>query len=115
MKIRDEQNYFECVIIFNAGWLSCKRPFAFSRSDAERFVRRIKKIEKPFGVVATLEDTNKNMRIQMECTAPGNIMISGECFEDSEFEQQAKLGFNIEKAKLNVFTNQMSVLLIENG
>ncbi len=111
----NEQGYLECVVIFNSGWLSCKRPFTFLRSDAEKFVRRIRKIKTPFGIVATLEDINKNMRIQMECTAPGTIMISGECFENSEFEQQAKLGFNLERAKLNDFTNQMSALLIENG
>ena len=75
----------------------------------------MKIINEPFGIVAILENIKKNMKIQMECTAPGTIMISGECFEDSEFEQQAKLGFNIGQAKLKTFIIQMDALLGKNS
>ena len=71
----------------------------------------IKEINRPFKIIAILENTSKNMKIQMECTAPGNIMVSAEGFDDSEFEQEAKLGFNINKAKLNEFVGKMDALL----
>jgi hypothetical protein len=111
----NEQDYFECVVVFNSGWLSCKRPFTFSRNNAAEFARRIKKITKPFGIVATLEDTNKSTRIRMESTAPGSITISGECSEDSEFEQQARLAFNIQQTKLEAFMSEMDAFLKETS
>jgi hypothetical protein len=106
----NEQGIFECTLNFNAGWLSCKRPFTFTRKNGEKFVNIIKKINKPFKIIAILENTSKNMKIQMECTAPGNIMVSAEGFDDSEFSQEARLGFNINKAKLNKFVGQMDAL-----
>lgn len=70
------------------------------------------KINEPFGVVAILENTSENMKIQMECTAPGNIMFTAEGFDGSEFEQEATLGFNINKSKLNELVNQIDALLV---
>jgi hypothetical protein len=113
--ILNDQDHFECLAIANSGWLSCERPLSFSRNDGKKFVNKIKKINKPFQMVAKLEDTRKNLVIRMESTAPGMVMVSGEFVEHSEFSQKATFGFNIEKAGLNEFLNQMDSLLAQNS
>ncbi len=107
----NEHGVFECILVFNAGWLSCKRRFVFTRNSIKKFANEIIKINEPFRIVAILENTSKNMKIQMECTAPDNIMFSAEGFDNSEFEQEARLGFNINKAKLKELASQIDVLL----
>jgi len=79
------------------------------------FVNKIKKINKPFKMVAKLEDSRKNLVISMESTAPGMVMVSGEFVEHSEFSQKATFGFNIEKAGLNEFLKQMDTLLAQKS
>jgi len=111
----NDKDHFECLAIANSGWLSCERPLTFSRNDGNTFVNKIKKIKKPFTIVAKLEDTHKNLVIRMESTAPGMIMVSGEFVEHSEFSQKATFGFNIEKAGLNEFLKQMESLLAQNS
>lgn len=111
----NDQDHFECLAIANSGWLSCERPLTFSRNDGKKFVNKIKKINKPFGIVAKLEDTRNNLVIRMESTAPGMVMVSGEFVERSEFSQKATFGFNIEKAGLNGFLKQMDSLLAQNS
>ena len=103
------------MAIANSGWLSCERPLTFSRNDGKKFVNKIKEINKPFRMVAKLEDTRKNLVIRMESTAPGMVMVSGEFVEHSEFSQKATFGFNIEKAGLNEFLKQMDSLLAQNS
>ncbi|MCK5455887.1 MAG: hypothetical protein KAI45_02095 [Melioribacteraceae bacterium] len=111
----NNQDYFECLAVVNSGWLSCERPLTFSRNDGKKFVAKIKKINKPFKMIAVLEDTYKNIVIKMESTAPGMVMVSGEFIEHSEFTQQATFGFNIEKVGLNEFLKQMDSLLEQNS
>jgi hypothetical protein len=105
------KDYFECLAVANSGWLSCERPLTFSRNNAKKFVNKIKKIDEQFETVAVLKDTHKNLVLKMECTAPGIVMVSGEFVEYSEFSQQAIFGFNIERAWLNGFINQLDTLL----
>jgi len=96
----NDKDYFECVAVANSGWLTCERPLTFSKNDGKKFVDKIKKINRPFGIVAKLADKHKNLVIRMESTAPGMVMVSGEFVEHSEFSQKASFGFNIEKAGL---------------
>ena len=111
----NDQDHFECLAIANSGWLSCERPLSFSRNNGKMFVNKIKKINKPFKMVAKLEDSRKNLVISMESTAPGMVMVSGEFVEHSEFSQKATFGFNIEKAGLNEFLKQMDTLLAQKS
>ena len=107
----DENGVYECVLNFNAGWLSCSRPFFFTKNNGKKFVKKLNKLDVPFGSIAVLESTSKNMKVQMECIAPGTIMISAEGFDDSEFEQEERLGFNINKDMLNELSVQLYDLL----
>jgi len=111
----NDQDHFECMAVVNSGWLSCERPFTFSRNDAKKFVNTVKKINKPFKISAVLEDSHKNLVIKMECTAPGLVMVSGDFVEYSEFSQRAIFGFNIKRTMLNGFINQMDTLLAQNS
>jgi len=65
------------------------------------------------GVVAKLEDTNNNLVIRMESTAPGMVMVSDEFVDHTEFLQKATFGFNIKKAWLDEFLKQMDFLLAQ--
>ena len=107
----NDNSDMECTVEFNSGWLSCKRYQAFKKKKISLFLSRIKNISKPFDVMAVLEDIKENMQLQVECIAPGIIMIAGEFYEQSEFEQQARLGFNITEEKMKAFVNQMNALL----
>ena len=109
----NDHDTIECLAVANSGWLSCQRPLTFSKADGKKFVNMVKKVKrnKPFNVIAELRDENRNLTINMECTAPGIIMVSGKFVERSEFEQEATFGFNIEKPWVNEFLKQMEVML----
>jgi len=109
----DENNHFECLLNFNAGWLSCRRNFIFTKNHAVKFSKKLKKIDEPFGVVAVLENTTKNMKVEMECIGPDTIMVSAEGYDNSEFEQGARLGFNIKKAELEEFMTKFNTFLAQ--
>ncbi len=111
----NKNGYFECDLIFNSGWLSCKQHSIFSRNNVRRFVENMKLLNEPFEIIAILESIKKNIQLKIECTAKDNILIGGELFEDSEFDQQAKLGFNIKQEKLNTFIRHMDELLAKNS
>lgn len=109
----DGKDDFECLLNFNAGWLSCRRNFIFTKTNAKKFLSKMKKIDQPFGVVAVLENTTKNMKVEMECIGPGTIMLSAEGYDDSEFEQEARLGFNIKRAELDEFIGEFDTFLAQ--
>ena len=111
--IKSNENMdFECTLNFNAGWLSCSRYFVFTKKDAKKFTRQIKKINEPFRLVASLENVNGNMKVEMECIAPDVIMVSAHGHDNSEFEQEARLGFNIKKSELTEFIREFDALLV---
>ena len=103
---------FECTLNFNAGWLSCSRPFTFSRNNVKKFSKNIRKLNQPFGVVAVLENINGNMKVEMECIAPDTVMVTANGYDNSEFEQEARLGFNIKKSELQEFAGKIGALLV---
>ena len=106
----DDSSYI-CDIKFNSGWLSCVRSFTFSREGAISFEKSVRKISEPFDTVANLESTNKESCISFECIDHGAIKIFGVFSEDSEFGQQAKLGFNIETHQFREFIESISTLI----